>query len=370
MSVIEVKGLSKSFGQNDILKDLDLTVEKGEVIVILGESGCGKSLFLRMLEQLEKPDTGSIKILGEEITSRGADINRIRRRMGMVFQSFNLYSHMTVLKNLTLAPTKLLKMPEAEAEANAHELLASVGLSGTESRLPDTLSGGQKQRVAIARCLMMEPEILLFDEPTSALDPSMVGEVLATIRMLSRQGYTMLIVTHEMEFAKSVASRILFFADKGIYEEGTASDIFDSPRNEKTIAFIRKLKTLEHHITSRSYDLMALQGQIMDFCAKYGLDDNESCSIQLCCEELIGEFIRAHDGKPDITITLEYSEAQKTIDLTCCSKGARYDLFDDNDISDHLGIAIIKSKAESCSYSYENGINTVFASIRRSRRQT
>ena len=368
MSVIEVKGLSKSFGQNEILRDLNLTVEKGEVIVILGESGCGKSLFLRMLEQLETPDRGSIRILGEDITESGTDINQIRRRMGMVFQSFNLYSHMTVLKNLTLAPTKLLKMPEAEAEAKAHELLAAVGLSGTEDRTPDTLSGGQKQRVAIARCLMMEPEILLFDEPTSALDPSMVGEVLATMRMLSRRGYTMLIVTHEMEFAKSVAGRILFFADKGIYEEGTPSDIFDSPKREKTIAFIHKLKTLEHHITSRSYDLMALQGRIMDFCAKYGLDDKESYSIQLCCEELIGEYIGAQDGEPDITISLEYSEARKTIDLTCLSKGARYDLFSDNDISDHLGAAIIKSKAESYEYSYENETNTVCASIRRSRK--
>ncbi|MBQ7645903.1 MAG: amino acid ABC transporter ATP-binding protein, partial [Clostridia bacterium] len=212
MNVIEVKNLSKSFGKLKVLENVDLEVKKGEKIVILGGSGCGKSVFLRSLEMLEKPDSGTVSIMGEEITAKGAKIDVIRRKMGMVYQNFNLFSHMTVMENLCAAPCRLLKMPKNEAAEKANELLRTVGLSGKENAMPDTLSGGQKQRIAIARCLMMDPEILLFDEPTSALDPTMVGEVLATIRMLSMRGLTMIIVTHEMDFAKEIADRILFFA--------------------------------------------------------------------------------------------------------------------------------------------------------------
>ena len=207
MSLIEVKGLKKSFGSLEVLKGIDLTVEQGERIAIIGGSGCGKSVFLRSLCLLEKPDAGQIVIDGREITAKGAKIDEIRRSMGMVFQKFHLFSEMDVMDNLCLAPTRILKMPRAEAEKKAMELLSQVGLAARAHAWPTVLSGGQQQRIAICRCLMMEPKVLLFDEPTSALDPTMVGEVLAVIRMLAKRDMSMLIVTHEMNFAKEVANR-------------------------------------------------------------------------------------------------------------------------------------------------------------------
>ena len=362
MNVIEVKKLSKSFGSLKVLDNIDLEVRQGEKIVILGGSGCGKSVFLRTLEMLEKPDSGTISIMGDEITAKGAKIDIIRRKMGMVYQNFNLFSHMNVLDNLCAAPCKLLKMPKQDAIEKAHSLLRSVGLSGKEYAMPGTLSGGQKQRIAIARCLMMDPEILLFDEPTSALDPTMVGEVLATIRMLSMQGLTMLIVTHEMNFAKEIADRILFFADCGIYEQGTVEDIFEHPAKEKTIAFIRKLKTIHEHITDNHFDLMRFHGDVQRFCGKYGLSPRQTYNMQLICEEIIYEFFGALNGSlPDIELQLEYSEADKQIQLTVTSTGDKYDPFEHEDNDVHLGVRLIKKRASSYSYDYSDNKNTVCA---------
>ena len=241
MSLIEVKGLCKSFGNLEVLKDVSFTVDEGEVVVIIGGSGCGKSVTLRSIELLEKPDKGQIFIAGREITAKGADIDSIRREMGMVYQSFNLFSHMNIEENMILAPTKLLGMPREEAVAKAKDLLKQVGLLDKLHAMPANLSGGQKQRVAIARCLMMEPKIMLFDEPTSALDPTMVGEVLATMRMLAKKGMTMIIVTHEMNFAKEIGSRIMFLADKGVYEQGTPAEIFDNPQHPRLREFLSKV---------------------------------------------------------------------------------------------------------------------------------
>ena len=231
MSLIEVKGLKKSFGSLEVLKDIDVNVEQGERIAIIGGSGCGKSVFLRSLCLLEKPDAGQVFIDGKEITAAGAKVDEIRRSMGMVFQKFHLFSEMDVMDNLCLAPTRILKgMSRAEAEKKAMELLSRVGLADRAHAWPTVLSGGQQQRIAICRCLMMEPKVLLFDEPTSALDPTMVGEVLAVIRMIAKRDMSMLIVTHEMNFAREVANRVLFFADGGIYEQGTPAVIFDNPK--------------------------------------------------------------------------------------------------------------------------------------------
>ena len=214
MSLIEVKGLRKSFGRLEVLKGVDLTVEQGERIAIIGGSGCGKSVFLRSLCLLEKPDAGQVFIDGKEITAaKGGQVDEIRRSMGMVFQKFHLFSEMDVMDNLCLAPTRIMKMSRDAAEQKAMELLAQVGLASRAHAWPTVLSGGQQQRIAICRCLMMEPKVMLFDEPTSALDPTMVGEVLAVIRMLAKRDLSMLIVTHEMNFAREVASRVLFFAD-------------------------------------------------------------------------------------------------------------------------------------------------------------
>ncbi|MGX8706025.1 MAG: amino acid ABC transporter ATP-binding protein, partial [bacterium] len=232
--MIEVKGWRKSFGRLEVLKGVDLTVEQGERIAIIGGSGCGKSVFLRSLCLLEKPDAGQVFIDGKEITAaKGGQVDEIRRSMGMVFQKFHLFSEMDVMDNLCLAPTRIMKMSRDAAEQKAMELLAQVGLASRAHAWPTVLSGGQQQRIAICRCLMMEPKVMLFDEPTSALDPTMVGEVLAVIRMLAKRDLSMLIVTHEMNFAREVASRVLFFADGGIYEQGTPAEIFDAPKREK-----------------------------------------------------------------------------------------------------------------------------------------
>ena len=242
MSLIEVKGLKKSFGDLEVIKGIDLTVEKGERIAIIGGSGCGKSVFLRSLCLLEKPDSGQVVIDGQEITAKGADVDRIRRSMGMVFQKFHLFSEMDVMDNLCLAPTRLKGMPRAEAEAKAMELLSEVGLSSRAHAWPTVLSGGQQQRIAICRCLMMEPQVLLFDEPTSALDPEMVGEVLNAMRTIADDGMTMLIVTHEMGFAREVSNRVVYMADGVICEQGTPEQIFEHPQQDRTREFLSRTR--------------------------------------------------------------------------------------------------------------------------------
>ena len=239
--LIEVEHLAKSFGDNEVLKDISLTVRKGEVISILGPSGCGKSTFIRTLVGLEKADGGEIHLDGENILAPGVDINRVRQRIGMVFQSFNLFPHMTVKQNIMLAPVKLGLMPEEEASAKADELLARIGLSDKADQHPSRLSGGQQQRIAIIRALAMNPEVMLFDEPTSALDPEMVGEVLSLIRTLADSGMTMLIVTHEMGFAKEVSDRVLFFDGGYIVEEAAPEEFFGNPKNERLKEFLAKV---------------------------------------------------------------------------------------------------------------------------------
>ena len=239
--MITVKNLKKNFGDLTVLKGIDVTIEKGECVVVIGPSGSGKSTFLRCLNRLEEPDGGEIDIEGTDLLSPHTDINEMRQRIGMVFQHFNLFPHKTILENVTLAPIKLKKMPQKEAEDAALELLRRVGIEDKASVCPSTLSGGQKQRVAIARSLAMNPQVMLFDEPTSALDPEMVGEVLDVMKNLAKEGMTMVVVTHEMGFAKEVANRVLFMADGVILEEGTPEEIFEHPQHERTKAFIKAI---------------------------------------------------------------------------------------------------------------------------------
>ena len=239
--LIKVENLSKSFGKNEVLKNVNMQIEKGEVIAIIGPSGCGKSTFIRTLNQLENLTDGKIYLDGEDITAKGVDINDVRRRVGMVFQHFNLFPHLTIQKNLTLAPVKLGLMSEEDANKKAAELLERVGLADKATAYPDSLSGGQKQRIAIARTLAMNPEVILFDEPTSALDPEMVGEVLNLMKELADDGMTMVVVTHEMGFAREVADRVLFFDEMGIKEEGTPAEIFDSPKSQRLQDFLSKV---------------------------------------------------------------------------------------------------------------------------------
>ena len=237
--LIKTENLQKAFGGLSVLTGIDMEIKKGEVVVVIGPSGSGKSTFLRCLNRLEEPTGGTILFEGADITDPKCNINIHRQKMGMVFQQFNLFPHLTVLRNLTIAPTKLLGVSKEDAEKRGMELLERVGLADKANAYPNQLSGGQKQRVAIVRALAMNPEVMLFDEPTSALDPEMVGEVLDVMKNLAKEGMTMVVVTHEMGFAREVADRVVFMADGVIAEEGTPKEIFENPQNPRTQQFLQ-----------------------------------------------------------------------------------------------------------------------------------
>lgn len=241
MTKLKVENLKKSFGSLEVLKDLNVEIQEGEVVCIIGPSGSGKSTFLRCLNQLEDITGGKVIIDNHDLNDSSQNINKIRENIGMVFQHFNLFPHLTVLENITLAPKELKNKKEAEIKKRALELLETVGLSEKANDYPNSLSGGQKQRVAIARALAMEPDIMLFDEPTSALDPEMVGDVLAVMQLLARQGMTMVVVTHEMGFAKEVADRVIFMDGGYIVEEGTPEEVFNHPAHSRTQDFLNKV---------------------------------------------------------------------------------------------------------------------------------
>ena len=240
--IIKVENMTKSFGKDVVLKNINTEICKGDIVAIIGPSGCGKSTFIRTLNLLEQPTEGAIYVDGVNIMDKKVDINKIRQKVGMVFQHFNLFPNLTILENITLAPVKTGQMTAEEAEKKAMELLERVGLSDKAKAYPDTLSGGQKQRIAIVRALAMNPEILLFDEPTSALDQEMVGEVLSLMQDLAKDGMTMVVVTHEMGFAREVANRVMFFDEQIIKEEGTPEEIFDHPKSERLQSFLACIK--------------------------------------------------------------------------------------------------------------------------------
>lgn len=239
--IIKVDHMTKSYGDNVVLEDINTVVNKGDIIAIIGPSGCGKSTFIRTLNLLEKPDSGSVLLDGQDLMDKKVDINKMRQKVGMVFQHFNLFPNLTIRENIMLAPVKTKLLSKEEASKKADELLERVGLSDKADAYPDTLSGGQKQRIAIIRSLAMNPEIILFDEPTSALDPEMVGEVLELMKELAREGMTMVVVTHEMGFAKEVANRVMFLDEKGIKEEGTPEEIFGSPKSPRLQNFLKRV---------------------------------------------------------------------------------------------------------------------------------
>ncbi|KRM18830.1 glutamine transport ATP-binding protein [Ligilactobacillus hayakitensis DSM 18933 = JCM 14209] len=238
---VDVTNLQKSYGENHVLKGIDFKVKNNEVVVLIGPSGSGKSTLLRCLNRLEEPTSGSIVIDGQDISSKGTNIDKARENIGMVFQHFNLFNNLTVGENIMLAPVELGKLDKDEAKYVSENLLETVGLADKFDAMPNSLSGGQKQRVAIARALAMKPDIMLFDEPTSALDPEMVGDVLEVMKELAKDGMTMVVVTHEMGFAKEVADRVVFMADGHVLEEGSPKEIFDNPQNERTQSFLEKV---------------------------------------------------------------------------------------------------------------------------------
>ena len=241
LPAISIQGLSKSFGTNEVLKDISLDVATGEVVCVIGPSGSGKSTLLRCVNMLETPTSGTIHVGADEMTDPDVDIDRVRRRIGMVFQSFNLFPHLTVLQNLTIAQTKVLRRSKTEADKVARHNLERVGMTHKEDAFPAQLSGGQQQRVAIARSLSMDPKLMLFDEPTSALDPELVGEVLAVMKSLANQGMTMMIVTHEMAFAREVADRVVFMDGGYVVEEGSPADVIGDPKESRTKSFLHRV---------------------------------------------------------------------------------------------------------------------------------
>jgi polar amino acid transport system ATP-binding protein len=354
--MIKVEHLSKRYGALEVLRDINVEIAQGEVISIIGPSGTGKSTFLRCLNLLDIPSGGRIEIDGQDILAAGARVPELRRRMGMVFQSFNLFPHLTVLENLTIGPIRLLRRPRAEAEAAGLDLLRQVGLAEKAHSLPEELSGGQQQRVAIARCLSMTPEIILFDEPTSALDPTMVSEVLAVIRRLARQGMTMAIVTHEMEFARDVSTRVLYMDEGVIYEQGPPAELFDAPRRERTRDFIGKVRSLSVQVCSADFDLYAIFGQIERFGEKHLLPVRAVRTAQLLVEELLAILV-ARPGPVDIGLVMAYSEKRQTVELRLDCAGEAGNPLDPDGLPDGLGLALIETYARDIAYAREGDRN-------------
>ncbi|HWQ75426.1 MAG TPA: amino acid ABC transporter ATP-binding protein [Syntrophomonas sp.] len=356
--MIEVKKLRKEYPNVTPLTDANASISKGEVISIIGPSGTGKSTFLRCLNGLETPTSGEIWVDGENICDENCNIAKIRQKMGMVFQSFNLFSHLTVIENIMLAPVDLLKLSRQEAYDDAMRLLKTVGLAEKAKNYPDELSGGQKQRVAIVRALAMRPEIMLFDEPTSALDPTMVGEVLAVIRNLAKEGLTMVIVTHEMKFARDVSTRV-FYMDQGIvYEEGPPEQVFNSPKRELTRIFVKRLRTFHREIKSKDFDFVAMANDIDEFAHRQALSSGRILKFQQIYEELCVSIILP--ALPDTDFCLNFDAACNENGVECEAtmvwEGKAYNPLERGD---DLSVKLAVTKTKSAEYSFENGSNIV-----------
>lgn len=364
MSFIKIEHLRKEYANVTPLKDVNAVINKGDVISIIGPSGTGKSTLLRCLNQLETPTSGTVIVDDEVITDPSCDISKVRRKMGMVFQSFNLFANLSIIENVITGPVNLLKVPRKEAYEEGMKLLRRVGLAEKANNYPDELSGGQKQRVAIARAIAMKPEIILFDEPTSALDPTMVGEVLAVIRSLAKEGMTMMIVTHEMKFARDVSNRVFYMDEGGIYEEGTPEEIFESPKKEKTRVFIKRLKQLSIEVKSKEEDLPGMIAKIEEFGNNNFLSKVCVRNLQICFEELVINNIDAISEKKGLPITVDagYSEADDTTEVIISYGGEKYDPLTDGD---ELSAMLVKKLAKDVEYRYEDRNRiTVFGNLR------
>ena len=348
--MIKIEHLKKGYPDVTPLEDVSAEIRDGDVIAIIGPSGTGKSTLLRCLNLLEKPTSGRIWIGEDEITDRHCNVRRVRQRMGMVFQTFNLFGHMTVIENIMFSPVDLKGMSRQEAYDRGMELLRSVGLAEKALSYPDELSGGQKQRVAIARTLAMDPEIILLDEPTSALDPTMVDEVQAVIRELSKSGKTMIIVTHEMRFARAIANRVFYMDEGGIYEDGTPEQIFDHPQRELTRRFVKKLKVLELNIDSRDFDFIGAGSEIDRYCLKNEIFDRQRNRIRLVIEELIQQILLPRMLEPHIRIVIEHAAREESTTVTISYGGER---FDPRSTENTLSLQVMQTAAEKIDYSYD-----------------
>ena len=348
--MIRIENLRKEYPGAVPLSDVSVTINDGDVISIIGPSGTGKSTLIRCINLLEKPTSGKVFLDDMEITAPGCNLTEVHRKMGMVFQSFNLFGHMSVVENIMAPTMDLLGMSAQEAYDNAMKLLGTVGLSDKALSWPDELSGGQKQRVAIARTLAMNPEVILLDEPTSALDPTMVGEVQSVIRDLASSGKTMMIVTHEMSFARAISNRIFYLDEGGIYEEVTPEEIFENPKREKTRRFVKRLKVLEIDIESRTYDFLGTQSVIEDYCVKNQVPYSLAKQIHLAFEEAVHQCIVCTMEKPRVHLTIEYSQEKESAAFALEYGGNKMDIFEDGD---EISVSILNKIVHDQKYSWD-----------------
>ena len=335
--MLEIKHLCKAYEFDTPLKDINATINKGDVIVVIGPSGTGKSTLLRCINCLEQATGGEILLNGENILADSYDKDMLRRKVGMVFQSFNLFGNMNVAENVMFGPCKLNGLSRKDSYEKAVKILDSVGMAGKLMSFPDELSGGQKQRVAIARSLAMDPEIILFDEPTSALDPTTVGEVKSVIFSLAKRGMTMMIVTHDMNFAREIATKV-FYLDQGIvYEEGTPEEVFGDPQKPLTHQFMQKMKVLRREFSGKQIDFPELISQLEEFCARIRLSLSRSHRLQNAIEEIcVQKLIPASDDDLRLEVTVEHSETDDETDICIRYNGEQKDLLlpdGDDDIS-------------------------------------
>lgn len=347
--MIKIEHLKKEYPNVTPLKDVSVNINDGDVISVIGPSGTGKSTLLRCINRLEIPTDGKIWLDDIEITDKKCDIAKVRQRMGMVFQGFNLFPHLTVIENIMLSPMDLLGKSKQEAYDEGMGLLRTVGLAEKALNYPDELSGGQKQRIAIARTLAMDPDIVLLDEPTSALDPTMVGEVQAVIRDLSKTGKTMMIVTHEMNFARAISNRIFYMDEGGIYEDGTPEDIFEHPKKEKTRRFVKKLKVLTLSIESRDYDFLGMAREIRTWCNKNQITPKTENHLQLVFEETV-QLLIPRLKTPCLTAIAEYGETTEIAEWKILYGGGSYDPMGSGD---ELALSVLYGITENISHQYD-----------------
>ncbi|MBP5201089.1 MAG: amino acid ABC transporter ATP-binding protein, partial [Schwartzia sp.] len=347
----------------------NLTVDEGEVIAVIGPSGCGKSTLLRQINQMERATAGKILLEDEEITAPGYRTDLLRKKIGMIFQSFNLFSHLTVIENIMAAPVELLGRSRQDAYDRGKELLTKVGLSQKMLSYPDELSGGQQQRIAIVRALAMEPEILLFDEPTSALDPTMVGEVETVIRQVAELGVTMMIVTHDMEFARRISTRVLYMDEGGVYEDGTPEQIFERPQREKTRQFIHRLKVLTLSVESKEFDFIGCHAGIEAFGQKNDAPQDVVRSLLLLFEEIVTQLLLPRlPEPPQVVWTVEYDPKKDIAAVSVRYNGEPFDVMDsDNELS----LQIVRGCAENFRYEREDGdlANRLCLTVKRREKQ-
>ena len=352
--MIEIRHLEKKYENATPLKDVNVVINDGDVISIIGPSGTGKSTLLRCINLLERPTNGQIIFDGEEITAAGYPIEKARKKMGMVFQSFNLFNHLTVIENLMIPQMDMLNKSKQEAYDTGVALLKRVGLSGRELQYPAQLSGGQKQRVAIARTLAMDPDVILFDEPTSALDPTMVAEVQAVIRDLSKTGKTMMIVTHEMNFAKNISNRVFYMDQGGIYEDGSPEQVFENPVGEATRQFIRQLKVLKVVVEDSHFDFIGANSTIEQYCIQNDISPRTKYRICLIFEELVLRILSSRLDTYPIEFTVEYTAKDEIARVTVVYHGEQFRI---EDSDDELSYQVIKQSVEDINHSYDESTN-------------